>query len=141
MGKHGMPLTRAPYMTEKRPGHPVAHADGRVRVHRAVLYDKIGPGPHPCHWCGSSVDWYGIPELVSDHLDGDTWNNDPGNLVPSCNGCNAVRRLREMTACAKGHEFTPENTYRPPSRPSRRMCRECTRERDRARDRRKRAEQ
>ncbi len=137
MGKHGPPLKVAKYMTEKRPGHPVAHADGRVRVHRAVLYDKIGPGPHPCHWCGLSVDWYGDPELHADHLDANTWNNDPANLVASCPPCNSARTMREADSCVNGHAYTPENIYRAPSRPTNRICRQCCRERDRRRASRK----
>jgi len=31
------------------------------------------------------------------------------------------------THCGKGHEFTEENTYRPPSKPESRMCKECMR--------------
>lgn len=34
---------------------------------------------------------------------------------------------REKTHCPQGHEYTPENTYRPPSRPYNRTCRECRR--------------
>jgi hypothetical protein len=45
---------------------------------------------------------------------------------------------REKTHCPRGHEYTPENTYSPPTRPNARYCRTChlehTRER-RARER------
>lgn len=60
-----------------------------------TLYDMIGPGPHPCHWCGTQVDWSpgrrGKGDLISDHVDGDTKNNSPENIVPSCHPCN-IRR-------------------------------------------------
>ncbi len=62
--------------------------------HRVVLYEKVGPGSHPCHWCAQPVHWLPEPgqvRLVTDHLDGDVRNNDPANLVPSCSGCNANR--------------------------------------------------
>lgn len=41
-----------------------------------------------------------------------------------------VGDLASMTHCARGHEFTPENTYRKPHA-SARNCRECRRDRDR----------
>ena len=58
-----------------------------------ILYDKIGAGPHPCHWCGDKLVWAVASGtgIVADHLDGDTQDNDPENLVPSCRGCNANR--------------------------------------------------
>jgi len=67
------------------------------RVHRAVLRAAIGGGEHPCHWCGMTVSWdkaypLHLDGLVVDHLDGDKGNNDPSNLVPSCNRCNIQRR-------------------------------------------------
>lgn len=67
--------------------------------HRWVLFQKIGSGEHECHWCGRIVSWdFEYPEggdmaLIADHLDGDTLNNDPGNLVPACNTCNNVRQI------------------------------------------------
>jgi hypothetical protein len=36
-----------------------------------------------------------------------------------------IPRNRLKTHCAKGHEYTPENTYRPPG--GQRVCRECKR--------------
>ena len=133
MGLHGIKPTVTTYLTQSRPGHPVAHADGRVRVHRANLYDAIGSGPHSCHWCGCQVDWFEGTELHADHLDGDTWNNDISNLVASCPPCNRKRAPRrpprKATHCTHGHEFTPENTYVRPDGTGR-QCRACARRRD-----------
>lgn len=92
-------------------GHPLATTAAIVLEHRAVLYDKIGPGPHECHWtslygCDKSVlEWGGLDGICVDHLDDNTGNNDPDNLVPSCCGCN-LRRGRESKLtrelCAAG---------------------------------------
>lgn len=38
---------------------------------------------------------------------------------------NGIHPMAVKTHCSKGHEFTPENTYRRPSRPSSRDCRKC----------------
>lgn len=73
--------------------HPLARG-GRTLLHRVALWDKIGPGQHPCNWCARTVRWcFGLaPDaLVADHVDFDTTNNDPANLVPSCTGCNTSR--------------------------------------------------
>jgi hypothetical protein len=90
-------------------GHPLVSpgSQPKVLVHRLVLYNKIGPGPHPCHWCGKPVDWVvgkfqtkGAfkDALIADHLDDDGKNNDPSNLVPSCHGCNIHRTGNERFA-------------------------------------------
>lgn len=76
--------------------HPTASVDGRTYVHRAVLYDTIGPGSHPCHWCSKPVTWElswpsSKDALVVDHLDNSKTNNEPANLVPSCGPCNCHR--------------------------------------------------
>lgn len=78
-------------------GHPLSSKDDRVFEHRMVLFDKIGPGGHPCHWCGVMVRWLNGDgagaqgALIADHVDTDTLNNDPANLVPSCWKCNVGR--------------------------------------------------
>lgn len=45
------------YFSVRRPDHPLATAHGTVKVHRLVAYEKIGSGPHKCHWCGCDVEW------------------------------------------------------------------------------------
>jgi len=77
--------------------HPLAGKNGRMFVYRKALYDAIGPGPHPCHWCGETVEWKTngdrIGALIADHLDGDHTNNTAENLVPSCQNCNVLRGM------------------------------------------------
>lgn len=76
--------------------HPLARK-GQVLLHRATLYDAIGPGEHPCHWCARPVDW-AVNDLrdprclTVDHIDHDRLNNAVNNLVPSCNPCNVRRQ-------------------------------------------------
>jgi hypothetical protein len=82
-----------------RPGHPLANSDGRILAYRLTLYERIGPGPHPCHWCGDELQWIarvgressGKADLLADHLDGDPTNSASDNLVPSCHACNVLR--------------------------------------------------
>lgn len=87
------------YWHIKRPEHPLAHSSGWLREHRAVLFDAIGPGEHPCHWCHTTVSWdksypRSMVGLVVDHVDENPGNNDPSNLVPSCAPCNLARSSR-----------------------------------------------
>ena len=72
-------------------GHPLASPRGILREHRKVLYGEIGPGEHPCHWCGEEISWE-ARTLVPDHLDWNTSNTDPENLVPACYPCNSARK-------------------------------------------------
>lgn len=116
--------------------HPLA-LFGELSEHRKILYDRIGLGPHECHWgCGRLLEWGGIGGIVADHIDGDPLNNASENLVPSCTSCN-MRRGRagnpsewssEVVCCPQGHEYTSENTY---VYRGGRSCRECRRERTR----------
>lgn len=97
--RHGSPMitandgrastTSGGYRRLCRSDHPLADANGIVLEHRLVLYAVIGPGAHPCHWCGRAVVWGST--LVADHVDDDKQNNTPANLVPSCSGCNTYR--------------------------------------------------
>lgn len=82
------------YIRRANPTHPMAMKNGNVWEHRAVLFDAIGYGPHPCHWCQHPVDWraeHRPDQLHVDHLDGMGDNNDLANLVPSCPTCNTGR--------------------------------------------------
>ena len=70
-------LNRSGYLRLRLPSHPLASASGRVLQHRQVLYDMIGPGPHPCSQCGHVLDW---PKIVVDHINRDRTDNRLGNL-------------------------------------------------------------
>lgn len=95
----GVPMSyveRQGYIREQRRGHPTATANGKVFVHRANLYDHLGPGEQSCHWCDLPIRWdvdrWDPNYLVTDHLDSVRDNNDISNLVPSCRSCNLKRR-------------------------------------------------
>lgn len=97
------PRVRKPrrYESVYLPSHPVASRNGHAWLHRVILFDHLGTGSHPCHWCGKPLTWRNpdrAQAIYVDHLDGDTANNDLGNLAPSCNGCNAGRGCQERSA-------------------------------------------
>lgn len=83
--------------------HPLTgkgELSGNAFEHRVVLWDKLEceslDCEHECNWCGKPVTWrHG---LKTDHVDEDKTNNDPENLVPSCNGCNVSSRGRQKVA-------------------------------------------
>lgn len=87
--------------------HPLANDEGMVAEHRKVLYDRIGPGPHPCHWgCGRELDWGGQGGIQADHLNGIKDDNRPENLVQSCQSCNRIgmrlgKSIRTPHPCAR----------------------------------------
>ena len=85
------------YAKVNRPTHPLAARDGRVYVHRAALYDRIGPGEHICYWCGKFLTW-DAPTLATritvDHRNYDPQDDSPTNLVPCCHSCNSGRTRR-----------------------------------------------
>lgn len=84
-----------------------------------------------------------IPEgLVLDHLCRVRGCVNPNHLEAAPQRINALRGEAPSAVsvrtnlCAKGHEFTPENTYVRPSRPNKRECVICMKERERNRPKR-----
>lgn len=93
------------YQSTTRPGHPLARKSGRVYTHRAVLYDAIGPGLHPCHWCSAQISWdstIGDANCLNvDHLNGQRDDNRLENLVPACTSCNVTRGAQARSAALR----------------------------------------
>jgi hypothetical protein len=81
--------------------HPLANRSGKVFVHRMVLFDEIGWGLHPCHWCGKLLPW---DEIRGDHLNWIRNDNRLENLVVSCGPCNS-RRTNPATKRYPGGPF------------------------------------
>lgn len=71
--------------------HPLGDFRGRVLMHRMVMFDEFGWGPHPCFFCGLELPFrtgrkqawpnWGIEV---DHIDADRANNDITNLAFVC---------------------------------------------------------
>lgn len=76
------------YVIVHRPGHVLA-VNNKVYEHRAVLFDRIGYGPHLCEHCQTHINWRA--GLEADHLDRDRANNAASNIAASCHPCN-IRR-------------------------------------------------
>jgi hypothetical protein len=95
VSRYRLVMLKEPHPMGRKPS-----TNGRVYAweHRILLFDAIGWGPHPCHWCTKAIDWKegatGVDELTVDHLNGVEKDNRLANLVPSCRGCNAHRRRR-----------------------------------------------
>lgn len=94
---------RSAYRKTQLPeGHPLAADRSRsVSVHQLILWDKIGSGTHPCHYCTAPVTWNAPPHspgrLESEHLDRNRLNNSPENLVPCCHRCNMQNRAMNVS--------------------------------------------
>jgi hypothetical protein len=90
------------------PNHPLSSKYGQVYVHRQVLYDAIGSGPHECHWCRATVNWAAkgaFDELQPDHLNGIGDDNRLENLVPACGPCNRTRGSQARSERLKARGF------------------------------------
>lgn len=93
------------YRMRTAKNHPLAPPSGQLAVARINLYDSIGAGPHRCNWCNALIEWNGRDGIVADHLNFDTTDDSPGNLVPSCNACNSHRRKRGDSPIIKEEEL------------------------------------
>lgn len=104
------PKTR--YAKSKVPeGHPLRDPHGQCMTHRLVLWDRIGPGDHPCHYCSTTVAWkpgerLTATSLIAEHMDGNTRNNDPANIVAACQKCNASKMERSSRPAIRPGEVT-----------------------------------
>lgn len=101
------------YLIVELPQHPVASPCGKAYVHRVVLFDTIGPGAHPCHWCSTLVAW-DLPStdprgLQVDHLNQARDDNRPENLVPSCGDCNVGRASQRRSDQLRSMGFWSKN--------------------------------
>lgn len=86
------------YVMTKAPQHPLSGKNGWLALHRAVLFDYLGPGEHLCYWCKRKIEWhkpaggpYLLPAIHVDHLDDNPRNNRLWNLAASCERCNRGR--------------------------------------------------
>ncbi len=84
-----------------------------VRAHRWLYELTVGPVP---------------AGLELDHLCRVRHCVNPDHLEPVSHAVNMARHesyWAMQTHCRNGHEFTPENIYRPPKAPRRRQCIAC----------------
>jgi hypothetical protein len=81
-------ITKAGYIKVKLPDHPLAEKGGNIFEHRQVFYDNNKDKPLICFWCEETLTWKNVK---IDHLNNNKSDNQPSNLVASCNDCNRAR--------------------------------------------------
>jgi hypothetical protein len=114
------------YRVRFDPSHPLATKRGYVQTSRATLYQRLGPGAHPCHWCQKPLSWDRDTRrkghrLLVDHLDSDPTNDTSANLVPCCNRCNT--RRNHPANIQPGEVTAPSGRFR--TRGVSLVCAEC----------------
>lgn len=85
---NGRYLTSVGYVKVLNRAHPLADAAGTIYEHRQVAFAQHEGQCPDCFWCARALHWH---EAVVDHLDEQKDNNEPSNLVVSCNPCNRAR--------------------------------------------------
>jgi hypothetical protein len=98
------------YKGVRKNGHPLispGNVASTIAVCRFILYEKIGPGIHPCHWCGKLLTWggRGPTSIQTDHIDAVKSHNDPSNLVAACKRCNNMRTRTGINRPVGDHEI------------------------------------
>lgn len=99
------------------------HSRWAHRVAYALAVGPISPGLHLDHECHNR-------DLTCSGGDSCLHRRcvNPAHLYPRTIRENLRRGFYgRKTHCPRGHEYTPENTYRAPSAPNKRRCRECAR--------------
>ncbi|WP_112595832.1 NUMOD4 motif-containing HNH endonuclease [Mycobacteroides abscessus] len=92
-----------------------------VTVHTLVLETFVGPRPEGMVGCHRDD----VP--TNNHLSNLYWGTPAQNVSDAMrSGRHAAARESAKTHCAKGHEYTPENTYVKPQT-GHRDCRTCHR--------------
>ncbi len=81
-------MNKLPRIRVYKKEHPLADKEGRVARSRLILYEKLEGISGKCNWCSIELTW---STLCADHINGNTLEDTPNNLVGSCRGCNANR--------------------------------------------------